>query len=358
MRRRSRWAAALAVSAMLSACADHMATSERSIVPEYQVKAVPAPCTPPCVAAEYPIPTAGSGARDITAGPDGALWFTESSAEKVGRSTTGGQFTEFSGAVGLPSAITSNRDGILLFLEKQNEFGHLVAGSGKEWNSKGPGGAVPGYGGIVWADNGVWATDAAIEGSCHGKPPHCELFHVATLVELAGGAQTVDVARCSGACSEELGAIDGGPADDLWFLDVHGNAVDRYAIGGIVTRAAVPTVDAFADGTPMLAVDPDDDAWFAESSGGKIGMATPSGGITEYPIPTASSEPMGVAITHDGDVWFTEYAGDKIGRIAGGQVTEYPIPTANSGPYGITIGPDGNLWFVESNANKIGKFIP
>jgi virginiamycin B lyase len=31
----------------------------------------------------------------IVAGPDGALWFTESAGNKIGRITTGGVFTEY-----------------------------------------------------------------------------------------------------------------------------------------------------------------------------------------------------------------------------------------------------------------------
>jgi streptogramin lyase len=37
---------------------------------------------------EFPIPTANSQPRGITAGPDGNLWFTESSGDKIGRIST------------------------------------------------------------------------------------------------------------------------------------------------------------------------------------------------------------------------------------------------------------------------------
>ena len=37
---------------------------------------------------EYPITTAGSAPTGITQGPDGALWFTEAAANKIGRITT------------------------------------------------------------------------------------------------------------------------------------------------------------------------------------------------------------------------------------------------------------------------------
>ena len=37
---------------------------------------------------EFPLPTGSGAPLAITAGPDGALWFTESEANKIGRITT------------------------------------------------------------------------------------------------------------------------------------------------------------------------------------------------------------------------------------------------------------------------------
>src|SRR3954470_9973959 len=44
---------------------------------------------------EFVVPTASSTPQFITTGPDGALWFTELSANKIGRITTSGAITEF-----------------------------------------------------------------------------------------------------------------------------------------------------------------------------------------------------------------------------------------------------------------------
>lgn len=55
--------------------------------------AMPASAAPPIL--EYPIPTANSSPQGIAAGPDGNLWFTESNANKIGRITTDGIFTEY-----------------------------------------------------------------------------------------------------------------------------------------------------------------------------------------------------------------------------------------------------------------------
>src|SRR6059036_907923 len=44
---------------------------------------------------EFIVPTARSSPTGITAGPDGALWFTEEGANAIGRITTAGTITEF-----------------------------------------------------------------------------------------------------------------------------------------------------------------------------------------------------------------------------------------------------------------------
>jgi len=73
---------------------------------------------------EFPIPTASSTPRGITAGPDGNLWFTELDGNKIGRITTGGSITEFplpstcgSSAGCGPAGITAGPDGNLWFTE-------------------------------------------------------------------------------------------------------------------------------------------------------------------------------------------------------------------------------------------------
>src|SRR5450759_1892993 len=46
----------------------------------------------------YPLPNQNAGPDRITAGPDGALWFTEFYGNKIGRLTTDGHLTEFTAA--------------------------------------------------------------------------------------------------------------------------------------------------------------------------------------------------------------------------------------------------------------------
>jgi len=54
--------------------------------------------------AEFPVPTPAAGVTSIVVGPDGALWFAESSAMKIGRITTAGAITEI--ATGFPTSFS------------------------------------------------------------------------------------------------------------------------------------------------------------------------------------------------------------------------------------------------------------
>ena len=54
--------------------------------------------------------------QGITAGPDGALWFTNQSSDSIGRITTGGNVTTFTGnGISGPDGITKGPDGALWF---------------------------------------------------------------------------------------------------------------------------------------------------------------------------------------------------------------------------------------------------
>src|SRR5690242_13319296 len=68
---------------------------------------------------EYPVPTAAGGPNWITAGPDGAMWFAELSANAIGRVTTSGAVTEYAipSAVSGTSVIAAGPDGALWFAE-------------------------------------------------------------------------------------------------------------------------------------------------------------------------------------------------------------------------------------------------
>jgi streptogramin lyase len=78
---------------------------------------------------QYPVPTYDARPTDIAAGVDGALWFTERAANRIGRITTSGEVTEFTipTASSSPEAIAAGPDGAMWFLENAaNRIGRIA----------------------------------------------------------------------------------------------------------------------------------------------------------------------------------------------------------------------------------------
>jgi streptogramin lyase len=205
---------------------------------------------------EYSVPAPRSFPYWITAGTDGALWFTEYLNNHIGRVTTSGAFTEYPipTAGSTPEEITTGPDGALWFAEfNGNKIGRVTT----------------------------------------------------------AGAFTEYPIPTSGSFPS---GITAGPDGALWFTETSfgANKIGRVTTSGAFTEYPIPTPASH----PLdITTGPDGALWFTESSGNKIGRVTTAGAFTEYPIPTSASEPIGITSGPDGALWFTEELGNKIGRI-------------------------------------------
>ena len=242
---------------------------------------------------EYPVLTGTSGPAGIALGPDGALWFTEENAHKIGRITTDGAIREYPTPAqpSSPSEIAAGPDGALWFTEY---------------------GADPPKIGRVTVNG---------EFNEYPLPP-------------GSGPD----------------GITAGPDGAMWFTESGSNTIGRITLDG-ATIDHYPLVSGYLPGD--ITPGPDDRLWFTESEAGKIGAITMSGEITEYDLPFGS-DPSGIAASA-GAMWFTKFGVDMIGRIptVGRPITEFG-PTGR-GPSGIAFGPDGALWFTETGSDRIGR---
>jgi virginiamycin B lyase len=291
---------------------------------------------------EYPIPTVESQPLWITSGPDGALWFTEDTGNKIGQITVLGAITEFPipTANSFPQGITAGPDGALWFTEEGgNKIGRITtAGTVTEF-------PIPTFGSGPTAitsgsDGALWFTESGPSGAIPNK-----IGRITTV-----GAVTEFALPTNN--SGPTGITDGADGA-LWFTEQNGNQIGRITVAGSITEYPTPTANSAPTG---ITSGPDGALWFTEQNGNQIGRITTVGAITEFPIQTTNGVPYGIAAGSDGALWFTEYHGNKIGRITTvGAITEFPIPTTNSAPYGIAVGPDGALWFTEGSGNNIGR---
>src|SRR4051812_38088485 len=116
---------------------------------------------------EYPV-ASGAALRDMAAGPDGALWFTERRGEAIGRVTTTGTVTEFPVPTSIenplpdPQGIAAGPDGALWFTESTGDSVDRMSTDGvftrytlpgyetRNGGSKGPSAITAGPDGALW----------------------------------------------------------------------------------------------------------------------------------------------------------------------------------------------------------------
>ncbi len=299
--------------------------------------------------ATYPVPSPGAGLSDITAGPDGNLWFTEEDTDRIGRVTPAGQITEFpvpkhadisdSG----PTDIVGGGDGQLWFLNDVDETVDRITTAGTVQQmffdqidngrhiSPFPGG-------------GVWETLAA-----------------------SANDDSVRIVRSDGSATELPGQLAGGrapiataPDGSAWFAD-GASALRHVTADG--SQVSVPLPPALiADDVRSIAFTPDGTPFYTQYYGGDFPLP-PSGGIlgTIAGGQAASTDlggdylPEHLTLGPDGALWWAEKNG--IGRRdPSGAITH-----ASLGAYqasAIAFGSDGALWFVDANANVVGRATP
>ncbi len=294
---------------------------------------------------EFSVPSgAASAPYGIVSGPDGALWFTEVIGNKIGRITTNGSVTEFSGLT--PSAfatgIAVGPDSNLWFAEcNVSKIGKITtAGAISEYatitTSSAPLSVAAG------PDGNLWFTEAN-----------------ANKIGLVTTSGTM-LPEVSLTASSKPYVITNGPSSTMYFTLYHANEIGYITPPSTtVSYITIPTASAGPFG---LATGPGSDGvshlWFGEATGNNIGVVTqgrPSVSV-EFPLAHPTRSPQLMTPGPDGNIWFTEYGTSAIASITpDGVVIESSIPTAASGPVGIATGPDGAIWFTEESTGKIGR---
>ncbi|HEX4189037.1 MAG TPA: hypothetical protein VHY83_14175 [Solirubrobacteraceae bacterium] len=290
---------------------------------------------------EFSIPTAASQPTGIAAGPDGAVWFTEKAANKVGRITVAGAVTEFTipTAGSEPTAIAAGPDGNIWFTESAaNLIGRFTPAGGYAQFAIPTAASIP-SGITAGPDGNVWFTEKA--SSKIGK---------ITPAGVVTETSTLFADTPAGIGHGPLGSGE----ETTWYVSTGGNHVGYAGPGGSGGETTIKT----ASSAPLAITQGSDGAaWFTESATFKIGRISELFGCcSEYNI---DGNPAGIASGSDGALWFTEPAQSRVARmtVGGVETDSTTTPTASSEPFGITAGPDGAIWFTEKAANKIGRIV-
>jgi streptogramin lyase len=347
---------------------------------------------------EFPVPgltppsgpspgTAGTAGTldDITAGRDGALWFTGLPGE-VGRITTKGVVTEYAtpkfnvygtNPLSLPGSgvvtIATGSDGNL-WLTDGPAIGRMTPkGSFRSFNAPGNltiiNGLAPGPGGNVWFTEQELGSTRGLQSGIGEITPV--------------GATTLHVIPRSFTLNPNLGIqadptlITSAPDGALWFVDDFGDdpAIGRITASGEIQQFPLPEPFATIGQISAITAGRDGSVWFTDERSESldprpdaIGHISIKGGIAEYPLPADVGVGQSIVVAPDGDVWFTENVPASsalsktttIGRLTPeGAMSTFtvPVPTSAQGETLGTIanGPDGNVWFTGSYDPAQGK---
>ena len=268
----------------------------------------------------------------ITAGPDGAMWFTNFGGSTIGRITTSGTVTFYSDPViSGPYSIAAGSDGALWFTNTGgNSIGRITT-DGVVTSFSDPGIAQPREI-AAGPDGALWFTNYGSGfGFPNGSIGRITTSGIVTRYALSIFARPTDIVA--------------GPDGALWFIDSNQNTVGRISTAGAITTYASGGATAIASG-------PDDALWLA--IGNYIGRLTTTGALTFFTDPQILGSQEIVA-GQDGALWFTSVTG-TIGRIT----TDRSVTIYGSAdvvrPLGIARGPDGALWFTDYSFNHtIGR---
>lgn len=247
--------------------------------------------------------------RQIVAGPDGHMWFTQDQAMQ-----------------NKTSVVQMSLDGDIRATHETASWGAVPSRLGSD------------------ADGNIWVT----------------VWDASVIRVAPDGTQTAFMAPSSiwGQYGGASG-ITAGPDGHMWVVMQGG--VARIAPDGSMTAYPIASSSYFGlYGSIVLG--PDGQFWIADGGTARIIHLDPdTGNSVSYPLPDPYSYPGGLTVGPDGQVWFTVPAAQQIGRInpVDGSSQFFTTPTTH--PRSITVGPDGNLWYVTGNpygTNVIGRITP
>ncbi len=272
----------------------------------------------------------------ITAGPDGALWFTDPGMDVIGRITAGGTYTlEAPAGTEVSTGITVGPDKNLWFTTFDGVGRITTAGTVTLFTD--PSGSFP-QGITTGPDGALWFAES--NGTVGRITTSGTVTHVTVAAANAG-----------------LFGIVTGSDGNLWVTqNITGGSHFANKLFRLTPKGKIKTFTV-GSGPAWICVGPDKALWFTEEDANAIGRLTTAGKYTEFPTTMKYGEPSGIAKGPDGALWFTDFTGDfGIGRITtAGRLHFYRVPSGAAGLQ-IASGPRRAMWFTSSEVTSgIGR---
>jgi virginiamycin B lyase len=293
----------------------------------------------PHVTAEFTVPTAASAPNGIALGADGFIYFAETAGNHITKMTTGGVFTE----TAVPTANAGPFDLIgmsnksIWYTEstaskigvqtgtKTVEYPLPTANAGPTYIARGPDGAL-------------WFSETTANKL--GR------------IDSNGNITEYPVPTANAGLAGLAGFSDGG----VWIAESNASAIVRFDVAAHTFGTPHPTLTANAAPTQIVTCPDGQTLCFTENNAAKLGQITPAGVVTEHSLAPATSA-FGLVGGADFNLYFTDRAQNKVGQISGVSfgVSEFAIPTASAQAAFMSLGPDLQIYFTETGTNKVAR---
>jgi virginiamycin B lyase len=314
-----------------------------------------------------PGPQLGS-THEIVVGPDGNIWFTQQSQDRVGRMTINGQFTFFSTGVGSgPHGIAFDAQGRLWItrqfsntITQMDLNGNIIANHVIPFPNANP------HGLTIARDGKVWFTgrEGNVVGYYNPKNNKFRIFplpfHPVTTVNPEPDATTATGTPAAPNPGNFPIYISEAADGSMYFTELLSSRIGRITPSGKLTEYLLPSKFGPPDDARPIAVRvrPDGVAVATEESGHAYAYIYPNGRVKEFPLNPSDAKAASLVYDRMGVLWVQYNTPDNIGRVnPDGSVTPFPIPTIGATQHRIIIGPDGELWFTELTADRIGRMV-
>jgi virginiamycin B lyase len=306
-------------------------TGAATMVAAFVVSASAAQASPRV--SEIPLRSQYAVPNEIVAGPDGAIYTSDSSLGKVWKIGDDNRVRSFDvggGATGIASAHgalwVSDRDGsriVKLSPTGQQLAAYPVAD-----------GAFPSDI-VLGSDGALWFTES--RGNAIGR------------LDVSGTVTEYPIPTPNAFASD----ITPGPDGALWFTESSTNKVGRITTAGVITEFTLPAADSLPG--PIVA-GLDGALWFAERNTNRIARMTTDGAITnEYAVPGGSAGPLALVAAPDGNLYFTNHSDGFIARLTYSGVVSKQFRVPSGSPDGLTVDARGDLWFTQGNLSQVGR---
>jgi virginiamycin B lyase len=287
---------------------------------------------------EWPVPTP-KFARDPAPAPDGSIFISVMSGNKVARFDPGAQtFREWDLPPGhRPHGVLVDRQGIAWTTGNGNgSIGRLDPATGRITEFKTPSGGGGPHTLVITDDGGtIWFT-------------------------LQSGDKIASLDTRTGAIKEY--PTSGGPyglaldrAGNVWFCRIGDNKMGRLD----PKTGAMREIDMGRGSRPRrVATAPDGMLWVALYGNGKLAKLDPAAMkvVKEYRLPGGDAGPYAVTVDGGGMVWVNEINTDTVVRFDPGteQMRVVQLPSRNTGIRKMVVDARGRLWYMGSHSGRLG----